>query len=297
MPTTRSIDPAGLAQDFTFGVEIETTVSLATVEKSNMTIGEYHRDIQIPFLPQGWLAMKDASINAPTGRTGCEIVSPVLKGAVGIAELIHVVRILNQHGFKVNDSCGVHVHVGFADRTAEDLAKLITLTALVEKGLYASTGTKKRERSSWCKSVKKHGAGTAKMKSKEFVTKYKAETSNVKYQALNINNLNPGGKGTVEFRVFSGSLNATKIVGWVQACLGLVEKSLTVKKMPQWNGKEITANSRFRKGGEGATELERLLFILGWGDRKKNYGWISDAIPMKEIKKEFRRLAKKYDSE
>jgi hypothetical protein len=81
------------------------------------------------------------------------------------------------------------------------------------------------------------------------------------------------------------------------ACLGLVEKALTVKKMPQWEGKVITANSRFRKGGEGATELERLLFILGWGDTKKNYGWISDAIPMKEIKAEFRRLAQKYDSE
>jgi hypothetical protein len=177
---------SGIAQNLTFGVEIETTVAHTTVEKTGLVIGDYHRGIQVPFLPQGWLAMKDASIDAPAGRTGCEIVSPILTGETGIAELIRVIDTLNEKSFRVNDSCGVHVHVGFGNKTAEDLAKLITLTALVEKGLFASTGTKKRERGSWCKSVKAHGAGAVRVKSKDLVEKYKSAVANVKYTALNL---------------------------------------------------------------------------------------------------------------
>ena len=64
----------GIAQHFTFGVEIETTVPRA----NNLEIGSYSGSgIQVPYLPAGWVAKSDGSINAPSGHEGCEIVSPM----------------------------------------------------------------------------------------------------------------------------------------------------------------------------------------------------------------------------
>ena len=224
----------------------------------------------------------------------CDSVSRILKGEAGIKELIKVIEILKQKGHEVNDSCGVHVHVGFGGKTATDLAKLITITAYLEKALYAITGTKSRERGNWCGSVKQYN--DAKNYHRQMQT-----TCNAKYKVLNVKNLNPGGKGTVEFRCFSGSLNAHKIVGWVQVALGLVEKALTCKRCPAWNGKKPTGV--WKKTGDGATECERLLAYLCWGNYGKYpahlraYGWISNDINQQTIKETFRDLAKKYDEQ
>ena len=53
-------------------------------------------------------------------------------------------RILEAKGHRVNASCGVHVHIGWKrDWSAQALARLVTIVAYAEKGLYAITGTKK----------------------------------------------------------------------------------------------------------------------------------------------------------
>ena len=279
-----------IAENLTFGVEIETTVD---TRATGIRIGSYHAGYQVPYLPQGWKAESDASIR-PTvpGHSACEIVSPVLKGAKGLAQVVKVCRILQEKGHRVNSSCGVHVHIGFAGKTADELARLITLVSFLEKGLFAVTGTKSRERSNWCMSTKKvsHHNSTKIKNAKQFLRL----KSNEKYSILNVRPL-ASDKKTVEFRVFSGSLEAVKIIGWIMVCLGIVEKALSDKRCMAWDARDMTQSKTLGKGTIGATEVERLLFILGWGVKDKNYGWISDAVPMKEIKAEFRRLAKKYD--
>ena len=128
-----------------------------------------------------------------------------------------------------------------------------------------------------------------------------AQSHSAKYKILNIKHLANGGKGTVEFRCFSGSLNVTKIVGWVQVCLGIVEKALTCKRLPSWNGKNPIGV--WKKEGAGATECERLLAYLCWGNygkyaaHQRAYGWVSNEINQKDIKEIFRNLAKKYDEQ
>jgi len=286
--TTHNTDINGLAQEFTFGVEIETIVPYL----NEIRIGNYHNGIQVPYLPHGWTAQRDGSIRGTRDTLPCEIVSPILKGEAGIKELIKVVKILKEKGHKVNDSCGVHVHVGFGGKTATELAKLITITAYLEKALYAITGTKSRERGSYCDSVKQY----------DNAKKYRDEmrvADGARYKVLNIRNLTPGGKGTVEFRCFSGSLNVEKIVGWVQVSLGIVEKALTCKRCPAWDGKKPTGV--WKKEGDGATECERLLAYLCWGNYGKHpshlraYGWISNEIKQDTVKATLRTLAAKYD--
>jgi hypothetical protein len=235
----------GISGELTFGVEIETYVK----DDSGLRIGNYHGSpVQVPYLPAGWTAQNDASIRAPRGYTACEIVSPILRGKAGIEQVKQVVETLRVHGHRVNESCGVHVHVGWVmldangnqlhDRNgdkvlygADRLATLITIASYLEAGLYSITGSRKREAGTYCKSVKKAGSAT------------KAEQigRSDRYNLLNTTNLY-GNKKTVEFRCFSGSVDATKIVGWIMVCLGIVEKALTCKRMPSWNGKDISAS-------------------------------------------------------
>jgi len=282
------------AKDITFGIELECTVKTATVSRNNMTIGSYHHGVQVPFLPNGWKAERDASIRTPSGYQACEIVSPVLQGEEGILEVIQVLKKLNELGFQVNESCGCHLHCSFHENWGADvLARLISIVAYLEKGLFAITGSKRRERSSYCKGIRKHGDAP----------KAKEKMDPDRYCSLNITNLanRNSRRRTVEFRVFSGSLNEVKITGWIQACLGIMERAVNSKRSPKWEPGAPTGG--WKKAGPGQSEAERLLGFLAWGKgyaklhHGKQFGWISDVIPQEAVKAEFRRLAKKYDAE
>jgi len=279
------------ASDLSFGIEIETIAPDNAVRNDGLRIGPYRRGIQVPYLPAGWKAEADGSIDNAGGGHKCEIVSPVLQGEEGIRQVIEVLSTLEAKGHRVNASCGVHVHVGWRrDWPSEALARLVTIVAYLEKGLYAITGTKNRERGRYCGGVRKYGNDKSA----------KPALDRDRYHALNLTNLARGTKDTVEFRVFSGSLNPTKVAGWIQVCLGLVERALAAKRMPTWNPKAPTGG--WKKSGPGQSETERLLGYLAWGKGYarihggKQYGWITDAIPQDAIKAEFRRLARKYDA-
>ena len=112
------------ANEFTFGIEIETIAPNSAVQNDGLRIGPYKRGIQVPYLPTGWKAEADGSIDNSAGGHKCEIVSPVLRGAEGLAQVLAVVQTLEAKGHRVNVSCGVHVHVGW-DRTwtADALAR------------------------------------------------------------------------------------------------------------------------------------------------------------------------------
>lgn len=275
------------ANELTYGIEIETVATNAALQ-----IGGYHHGIQVPYLPAGWKAERDGSIAAGAGGYACEIVSPILRGAAGLAQVVEVVQALEAHGHRVNASCGVHVHVGWQrDWPAQALARLITIVAYLEQGLYAITGTKNRERNRYCGGVRKYG--------NEKDAKPILDAN--RYHALNLTNLARGTRETVEFRVFSGSLNATKILGWVQVCLGLVERAINGKRTPKWTPAPLKGG--WKKAGPGQSEAERLIGYVAWSNGcarlhgGRQYGWISDAIPQDQVKREFRRLAAKYDAQ
>ena len=287
------------ANEMTFGVEIETLVSQrAQAFAAGLNIGHYHRGNQVPYLPQGWKAERDGSLSGRSDEISCEIVSPVLKGADGLAQVITVLKKLEEMGHRVNVTCGIHVHVGWGG-DAVSLARLITIVAYAEQGLYAVTGTKNRERGRYCKKVRCYGNAAQ--------AKHTIERD--RYHGLNLNPL-ASGRGTVEFRFFSGSLNPTKVVGWIQICLGLVQRAITSKRSPKWTPAPLKGG--WKKAGDGQSECERLMGYLAWGQGytdahgSKTYGLITDAtsviamsehgITLKAVQTEMRRLAKKYDT-
>jgi hypothetical protein len=271
------------ANDLTFGIEFETTMPAGSV-----VAGGYHRGLPVQWLPEGWNAQHDGSIVAGPGRIGVEFVSPILKGADGLHQVLMVIETLIARGAQVNSSTGLHIHVGGFDRSAKTIKKITTIVANFEKAIYATTGTKKREQGRWCSSVQSHGSAEAAI----------ARSSSHRYHILNLTNLSR--IGTVEFRAFSGSLNAVKVTGYIRMCLGLVERASNAKRITNFTAKPTKSTSPIARNGEGQTAVCRLFYQLGWIAGRTDYvsGNISteSAPTIKQCKAELMRLAKKYDN-
>ncbi|MBQ3349219.1 MAG: amidoligase family protein [Thermoguttaceae bacterium] len=285
------------ANEIKFGVEIETIAPITLEETDGLNIGGYHSPKQVPFLPTGWKASRDGSIHTISGYAACEIVSPILCGADGLCQIEAVCEILTAKGFKVNRSTGVHVSVDWGRETdSETLSRLITMVSYCERSIYAITGTHAREQGCWCKSVHKYG--NVKEAKKEMDT----WIHEARYHLLNLTNLH-NGQDRVEFRAFSGSLNATKICGWVQVCVGIVQKAKNAKKNSSWTmPKNADAIRKYHGGSESGHDLYRLRHFLGWFPYNEKNGTccgLIEGCPItrEAIVKEFERLVQKYESE
>jgi Putative amidoligase enzyme len=278
------------ANEMSFGVEIEACMPIGSV-----TVGGYHRGIQIPGLPLGWLATSDSSICSPTGYTGCEVVSPILKGSAGLEQVKRVCEWLATIGAKVNSSTGLHVHIGWTGDCGA-LTRLTCDVANFEIALFASTGTHSRERNGMCKGVRSSHELTTIFKEGKGQRSSRASD---RYHTLNVTNLGTN-KNTVEFRCFAGTMNLVKITAYIRLCLGIVQRAVNAKRPANWNGVKVNAARAIYKGkGVGGVELTRLLFAMGWikGDIKNVFGDLqADGLPtLDDCKKELFRLAAKYD--
>lgn len=118
---------------YTFGVEIEcfgVPVQVVTwvLAKNGIAVadllspppsddvGSYNQARQGRYGSTHWVISGDGSIR---GNHPMEIKSPILQGAEGIKTLRKVVTILRQTGLKVNESTGLHVHVGVKNAPGE----------------------------------------------------------------------------------------------------------------------------------------------------------------------------------
>lgn len=268
-----------------FGVEIECTLPNDVCPE----VGAYHIGTQVPDLPPGWNAQRDASVSTRRERRALEIVSPVLRGAEGLAALKSVCDWLKARRANVNRSCGFHVHVDL-DKTQKNTRAVATVAANLEKGLYAATGTKNREQGIYCRPISTcHAARIGQIGLVD------------RYRLINLNTRFP----TVEFRAFAGTLNFTKMAAYIRVAVGIVQRATRVRKLPPWTPAVTPDNPRYdfkRKAGPGSCELCRLLYWIGWYDTGaggRAYGMVGHGAPglptAAACKKALIELAAKYD--
>ena len=290
--------------EMTFGCEFEITLPAGRVP-----VGGYHSGRQVEGFPQGWNAQGDGSISATIpGHVGAEIVSPILKGANGLLQIKEVLEKLNAMGARVNRSCGFHVHVGFPRQVIGKMGNLCYLVANLEKAIYASTGTKNRERNGFCRSIK----GTDFVRSMRFdqvaaqndasvavARRVDSHRSSEFYTSLNLHNLLCGRRPTVEFRAFAGTLNFSKVVGHVRMCLALVEKACDSSRRVAW---DAAVTRDVATVVTGKSELHRFFYRMGWHSggttNGKVYGNLqADGVGnIEESKRILGKMAEKYDT-
>jgi hypothetical protein len=280
-------------------------IPTASLTSNEWQVGPYHVGWEIPCqntsdeFGMGWKTMSDGSIHPHrAANRGVEIVSPILRCADGIARVESMVARLRSMSAKVNSTCGMHVHVGWSGN-ARQLRKLISLVSHHEKALYASTGTKLRE-----ENRASTGAGSIKVRMKPYEDMRTmadlARGHHNRYQTLNLQNLLTHKRPTVEFRVFSGTLNIVKIKAYIQLCLALVQKAQSAKPKVKWD-RTIKVSSAGRSNDTGSSAMNTLLMSLGWRqfhgsalETQKTYGMLT-ASEMPRMTKALKKMALKYD--
>jgi len=274
--------PQSNIEGLTFGVEIETTIPVA----SGIQVGGYHRGCNViqgtvgaltsaapTFEGAHWKAEADCSILVRhDGHIACEFVSPVLRGEAGVRHLVEFIEFLRRLGASVNRSCGFHVHVGVSGaagghEVTDYIDRLARLAGFNTKALYAQTGTLARETGHYCAPL--NGATKQAVKRIKRTKSTSGTALGNRYQLLNLTNLPR--TGTVEFRCFAGTLNVSKALLHVFSVLALCIIARKAKTPSVWDNRPLTgtkAITNFLKvrpmlrivGGETfATHYRRML--------------------------------------
>lgn len=227
----------------TFGVEIECVMRQSVLATHHVEIGSYHNGKPLPSpFPSGWVAKSDGSIETPSHWKSLEIVSPVLHGKDGLEQVVAVFAILNEWEAQVNSSCGFHVHVGMRSvlgARAEDkslvvrwVRRMLHLMSVHEMGLFALTGEMSRYENRYCNTIKEAWAGVLNTSSDIAVLKENTEETG-RYQSLNLMNLFKS-RGTVEFRLFAGTLDAMQALGYITLAMGIAHRAAQVGMVPSF---------------------------------------------------------------
>ena len=198
-----------------------------------------------------WKIMNDASIKTMKNTKGklkgvnnkdysVELVTPILRYE-DIETLQELIRRLRKAG-AVSDSelqCGIHIHIGAKDHTPNTLKNLVNLMAAKEDLIYKSLEIDPA-RVRWCKKVNedlikainKKKPKTLEQLADLWYSGYGFENRERHYHTSRYHGLNLHStftKGTIEFRLFNGTLHAGKIRSYIVFCLAISHQALTQK--------------------------------------------------------------------
>jgi len=308
MTTESTIKQDTEAMNYTFGIEFETQVlnstrlpvrvSYSDAQQCPYAIVNGERVDAPSINGQFAKAMWDVTIHPRGNRFGVEWVTPVLKGQEGLDYVEALIEWIVKIGGSVNKNCGLHIHVGIDSinegRTPSQVLKWFKKFSYIckdlETAIYGQTGTR-RDQAQWCSPLN----SSDKMKfdnannARGFVGH-----SDDKYKMVNFQNVG-NHKNTIEFRAFAGTLNKIKVFHHLATALGICSIAKTKR-----TGKWIASD------GSATKELDKMYKKLEWFECIQNNEKYANKIPygmfgtlldnMKDMKKEAKRLAKKYDN-
>ena len=237
-----------------FGIEIEMT-GITRAKAAEVTaeyfgtrvkyLGTYY-DTYAAIDTEGrqWKFMSDGSITAQKKSNGrkinagreyqTEMVSPICRYE-DIVTIQEIIRKLKEHGALTNGSCGIHVHINAEPFDARTLRNITNIMAAKEDLIYKALGVSVDRQHRWCQPVDTRfleELNRRKPKSMEAVERiwYNGESrrdqhyDDSRYHCLNLHSVFQ--KGTVEFRLFNGTLHAGKIKAYIQFCLAIGAQAL-----------------------------------------------------------------------
>jgi hypothetical protein len=167
------------------------------------------------------------------GSCGWEVTSRVLSGSAGFFEIMDVCRALEPLaatlGLVVNHRTGMHVHLGWK-RALPSLRRLMSLTAHFEPALYSLVAPS-RFANGYAQSIRQH---LALFESFDSLDDWKAHFGERESRYLAVNPANLfGGLDTVEVRMHSGTLEGTKILGWLSLWMRLLDSAQGRQALPE----------------------------------------------------------------
>jgi len=168
-----------------------------------------------------WKVVTDASVPG-----GFEVVSPVLQGDVGFAQLRTVSAVLVNAGCRLSKETGMHVHLGMDDiKEKVSVWKNLIFNYAVLEGTIDSfmPASRRAQNNRFCQSMRVQNWAQKIEQATTLKGMAQAITGRSRYFKLNCESY--WRHKTVEFRQHSGTIEFDKIRNWVLFCGRLVEFS------------------------------------------------------------------------
>lgn len=200
-----------------------------------------------------WKVVSDASIRCRNGNNrsasrdySVEFVSPICQYE-DIETVQELVRKLRAGGAKVNDSCGIHVHVDASSHTPQTLRNIVNIMASKEDLLYKTLKVQVN-REHYCQKADTRFLEELNHKRPKTMQEVEQMWYNgyggryihyddSRYHALNLHSV--FSKGTIEFRMFNSTLHAGEVKSYIQLCLAISHQALVqrgasrIKRQPE----------------------------------------------------------------
>ena len=190
-----------------------------------------------------WKLVSDASIRCESGRGitnsklySVEFVTPICNYS-DIETVQEIVRQLRHAGAKVNDSCGIHVHVDASPHNVKTLRNIVNIMASKEDLLYKALDVQVH-REHYCKKADTRFLDEINHKRPKSMDElediwYNGDSGRwnhydrSRYHGLNLHSV--FSKGTIEFRLFNSTLHAGRVKTYIQLCLAISNQALHQK--------------------------------------------------------------------
>ena len=187
-----------------------------------------------------WKVVRDTSIRYRDSRNreasrdySVEFVSPICQYE-DIPVVQELVRKLRAGGARVNDSCGIHVHVDASAHTPQTLRNIVNIMAAKEDLLYKALQVKVN-RENYCRKADTRFLEELNHKRPKTMDKVEelwyngmggrySHYDDSRYHALNLHSV--FSKGTIEFRLFNSTLHAGEVKSYIQLCLAISHQAL-----------------------------------------------------------------------
>ena len=248
--------------DRTFGVEIEVKTNLdgASIVRlidralDDTGIQNLHGTVDHTSMsdyghtaPRGWKVMSDGSLGN-NGRRGLEIVSPILSGASGLAQLKAVCSILVAPAFTVDKECGLHIHHGIEDLTGQQIGLSFALYSSYQTTINYMVSPSRRQHFGYTKQLpfeavspddkfKNNTPREATDKIRRSLGCYDLASiagncrCGARYHTMNP--LSILTQNTIEFRQHHGTTEYAKISNWVLFTQAIIESAKEMKVFPK----------------------------------------------------------------
>jgi len=237
-----------------FGIEIEMTgitrqeaaeVAAAYFGTESSYVGTYY-DTYAALDGQGrqWKFMSDGSIDTERKEGNrrvwadsdysTEMVSPICRYE-DIIPIQEIIRELKRHGAVTNKSCGIHVHVDASPFDARTLRNITNIMASKEDLIYKALKISVARENQYCQKVEERFLEELNQKKPKTLdgveriwyngsSRRSRHYDDSRYHCLNLHSVFQ--KGTVEFRLFNGTLHAGKIKAYIQFSLAISAQAL-----------------------------------------------------------------------
>jgi len=213
-----------------------------------------------------WTVKDDGSIEPFFySQEDFEIVSPILKGKDGIKSLKKAIDVINRLRCEVNESCGLHVHIGTKGMNAKQMFNVFNRYCEYED-FFDQRFSDERIDNVYCESIASGRSNIVNLVNnpgyfEEYYRQlcdYKSPLTSKKRLSNISSTLVDGGRfskvnltaynkhRTIEFRHADGTVSKEKIVSWVKFLLSFVEQS--VQMTPKRAGDLHTSDRGVRTG-------------------------------------------------